>query len=41
MDKLHLPQWHSPEHVRDILLALPEKKAQPRPIRAHLAVRPL
>ena len=26
MDKLHLPQWHSPEHVRDILLALPEKK---------------
>ena len=26
MDKLHLPQWHSPEHVRDILLELPEKK---------------
>ena len=26
MDKLHLPQWHTPEHVRDILLALPEKK---------------
>ena len=26
MDKLHLPQWQSPEHVRDILLALPEKK---------------
>ena len=26
MNKLHLPQWHRPEHVRDILLALPEKK---------------
>ena len=26
MDKLHLPLWQSPEHVRDILLALPEKK---------------
>ena len=26
MNKLHLPQWHTPEHVRDILLALPEKK---------------
>ena len=26
MTKLSLPQWHTPEQVRDILLALPEKK---------------
>ena len=26
MPKLSLPQWHTPEQVRDILLALPEKK---------------
>ena len=26
MPKLSLPQWHTPEQVRDILLVLPEKK---------------
>ncbi|OAM26431.1 hypothetical protein A7P95_09635 [Eikenella longinqua] len=26
MTQLPLPQWHTPEQVRDILLALPEKK---------------
>ena len=26
MTKLSLPQWHTPEQVRDILLGLPEKK---------------
>ena len=26
MSQLQLPAWHSPEHVRQILLALPENK---------------
>ena len=26
MTKLSLPQWHTPEQVRDILLELPETK---------------